>query len=141
MDLGRSIAITIFGTLLGGFVSGWCATLGPATGLRQVSISRYSFGWYPAKIIAVLNVISQIGWSSVGCITGGLALSAVSNGKVSLVLGVVIIAVGSLVVSFFGLRAILREYYFPPVTELYLVSRRVPQHVSMQAPKHEINNE
>ena len=107
LDLGRSIAITIFGTLLGALTSGWCATLGPVTGLRQVSISRYSFGWWPAKIVAALNVISQIGWSSVGCITGGQALSAVSDGKVSLVLGVVVIAVGSLVVSFIGLRAIL----------------------------------
>ncbi|CAJ2501435.1 Uu.00g042880.m01.CDS01 [Anthostomella pinea] len=107
LDLGSSIAITIFGTLLGAAVSGFCATMGPATGLRQVSISRYSFGWYPAKIVAALNVISQIGWSSVGCITGGQALSAVSDGRVSLVLGIVIIAVGALVFIFFGLRAIL----------------------------------
>jgi len=107
LSLGQSIAITIFGTLLGAAVSGFCATMGPATGLRQVSISRYSFGWYPAKIVAALNVISQIGWSSVGCITGGQALSAVSDGKVSLVLGIVIIAVGALVFIFFGLRAIL----------------------------------
>lgn len=107
LNLGQSIAITIFGTLLGAAVSGFCATMGPATGLRQVSISRYSFGWYPSKIVAALNVISQIGWSSVGCITGGQALSAVSDGKVSLVLGIVIIAVGALVFIFFGLRAIL----------------------------------
>jgi len=24
-------------------------------------------GWWPVKIIAVLNVIEQLGWSSVGC--------------------------------------------------------------------------
>lgn len=107
LDLMQSILTTIFGTLLGAAVSGFCATMGPAMGLRQVSISRYSFGWYPSKIIAVLNVISQIGWSAVGCITGGLALSAVSDGRVSLVLGVVVIAVGSLIISFVGLRAIL----------------------------------
>lgn len=65
-------------------------------------------GWYPAKLIAALNVIEQLGWSAVGCITGGLALSAVSDGRVSLVLGVVLIAVLGLAVSFVGLRAVLR---------------------------------
>lgn len=81
--------------------------MGPGTGLRQVAISRYSFGWYPSKIIAALNVIEQLGWSSVGSITGGLALSAVSDGRVSLVLGVVIVAVLGLIFSFVGLRGVL----------------------------------
>lgn len=88
-------------------IQGWCATLGPATGLRQVSISRYAMGWWPAKIIAALNVVEQVGWSSVGCITGGLALSAVSDGRINLVLGVVIVAVVGLIFSFVGLRAVL----------------------------------
>jgi len=43
----------------------------------------------------------------VGSITGGLALSAVSDGRVSLVLGVVIVAVLGLIFSFIGLRAVL----------------------------------
>lgn len=54
-------------------------------------------GWYPNKIVAALNTIQQIGWSAVGCITGGLALTAVSNGRISIVIGIVIIAVCSLV--------------------------------------------
>jgi purine-cytosine permease-like protein len=107
LSLTQTILITIFGSLLGSAVTGWCATMGPGTGLRQVSISRYSFGWWPSKIVAALNVIEQLGWSSVGCITGGLALSAVSDGKINLVLGVVIIAVVGLCFSFVGLRAVL----------------------------------
>ena len=51
--------------------------------------------------------MEQLGWSSVGSITGGLALSAVSDGHVSLVLGVVIVAVTGLVFSFIGLRGVL----------------------------------
>ena len=73
-----------------------------------MSIARYSLGWWPAKIIAFLNVVEQLGWSSVGCITGGLALTAVSDGRVSLVLGVVIIAVAGTCFSFVGLRAVLK---------------------------------
>jgi NCS1 nucleoside transporter family len=107
LDLSQSIPITIFGTILGSMVAGWCATLGPPTGLRMMSIARYSFGWYPAKILAALTTISQIGWSSVGCITAGSALSAVAGGKLSSIVGIVIIAVCSSVLNFCGLRAIL----------------------------------
>ena len=81
--------------------------MGPGTGLRQVAISRYSFGWWPSKIIAALNVIEQLGWSSVGSITGGLALSAVSDGRVSLILGVVIVAVAGVCFSFVGLKGVI----------------------------------
>jgi purine-cytosine permease-like protein len=77
-------------------------------GLRQVSISRYSIGWWPSKIIAALNVVEQVGWSSVGCITGGLALSAVSDGRIGSELGVVIAAVLGFVVSFVGLKAVFQ---------------------------------
>ena len=41
------------------------------------------------------------------CITGGLALQGVSNGHISIVVGIIIIACVSFAVSFVGLRAIL----------------------------------
>lgn len=106
LDLGRNITIIIFSSLIGSAVTGWCATMGPGTGLRQVSISRYSFGWWPSKVIAALNVVEQIGWSSVGCITGGQALSAVSDGTLGSELGVIIAAVCGFFVSFVGLKAV-----------------------------------
>lgn len=80
--------------------------MGAPTGLRQVSISRYSIGWWPSKLIAALNVIEQIGWSSVGCITSGQALNAVSGGSLGDELGVVIAALCGFVVSFVGLKAV-----------------------------------
>jgi purine-cytosine permease-like protein len=81
--------------------------MGPETGLRQVAISRYSLGFYPSSIIAALNVIEQLGWASVNCITGGLALNAVSDGRVSIVVGVVIVACVSFLFSFVGLKGVL----------------------------------
>lgn len=57
--------------------------------------------------MALLNTIQQIGWSSAGCITGGIALNAVADGAVSTALGIVIIAVCSLIISFIGIKAIL----------------------------------
>lgn len=106
LDLARSIAIIVFATLLGSAVTGWCATMGPGTGLRQVSISRYSLGWWPSKAVAALNVVEQVGWASVGSISGGVALSAVSDGRIGSALGVVIAAVLGFLVSFIGLRAV-----------------------------------
>lgn len=81
--------------------------MGPPTGLRQVSICRYSFGWYPSKVIAALNVVEQVGWSSVGSITAGLALNAVSDGAISLIPGVIIITSIGMIFSIIGLRAVL----------------------------------
>lgn len=81
--------------------------MGPETGLRQVAISRYSLGFYPSSIIALLNVIEQLGWASVNCITGGLALSAVSDGHVSIAVGVIIVACVSFLFSFVGLKGVL----------------------------------
>ncbi|GKT52416.1 purine-cytosine permease FCY21 [Colletotrichum spaethianum] len=85
LDLKRAIPIFIFGSILGGAVSGYCATFGAATGLRQISVSRFSFGWWPNKLIAFLNGVEQLGWASVGSISGGLALTAVADGRISLV--------------------------------------------------------
>lgn len=107
LGLHQTILITIFASILGGMVTGYCATFGPAMGLRQMSVSRYSFGWWPNKMIAFLNCIQQMGWAAVSCITGGLALTAVSDGHVSLILGVVILAAIALLISFIGLNAIL----------------------------------
>lgn len=107
LSLKQSILITIFMSILGGAVTGYCATFGAATGLRQMSAGRFSFGWWPSGLIALLNCIQQMGWSAVSCITGGLALSAVSDGRVSLILGIVILAVVALVISLIGLNAIL----------------------------------
>ena len=74
LNLSRTIPLIIVGSLLGASITGFCATLGAPTGLRQISIARYSMGWYPNKIIAALNTITQLGWVSgvLGCISHDL---------------------------------------------------------------------
>jgi purine-cytosine permease-like protein len=94
-------------------------------------------GWWGAKIIAVLNVIEQVGWSSVGSITGGLALSAVSDGRINLVLGVVIVSVVGLVFSFVGLRAVLtyEKYAWAVFFVIFMVMYgEVAPHATLSAP-------
>lgn len=103
----QTIVIIILGSILGGAPTGFAATFGAPTGLRQISVSRYAFGWWPNKLIAALNTIVQIGWAAVACITGGLALTAVADGHISLIVGIVILAVFATLISFVGLKAIL----------------------------------
>lgn len=55
VNLGTTIPLIIVGSMLGASVTGFCATLGAPTGLRQISIARYSMGWYPNKLIAFLK--------------------------------------------------------------------------------------
>ncbi|KAI1425850.1 permease for cytosine/purines, uracil, thiamine, allantoin-domain-containing protein [Xylaria sp. FL1777] len=107
LSLKQSILISVLASVIGATLPGFAATFGAATGLRQISVSRYSFGWWPNKIIAALNAIVQIGWGAVGCITGGLALTAVADGHLSLVVGIVILAIVATLISFVGLKAIL----------------------------------
>ncbi|KAL4399739.1 transmembrane transporter [Malassezia pachydermatis] len=107
LDLKQALICVFFGLLIGCAVTAYCTTFGAATGLRQMSISRYSFGWFPSKLPALLNTIQQIGWSAVGCITGGLALVGVADGGISVIVGIIIIAVVSLFIGLFGIRVIL----------------------------------
>ncbi|KAI0977061.1 permease for cytosine/purines, uracil, thiamine, allantoin-domain-containing protein [Xylaria arbuscula] len=107
LSLKQTIIISICASIIGATLPGFAATFGAATGLRQISVSRYSFGWWPNKIIAALNVTVQIGWAAVACITGGLALTAVADGHLSLVVGIVILAIVAMLISFVGLKAIL----------------------------------
>ncbi|WFD28468.1 hypothetical protein MNAN1_003479 [Malassezia nana] len=112
LSLKESLLCCIFGTLLGSIATAYCTTFGAAMGLRQMSVSRYCFGWYPSKLITLVNVVQQVGWSAVGVITGGLALTAVADGNLSVAVGIVVIAAAVLVIGFLGLRVIfLYERY------------------------------
>ncbi|QYT02256.1 hypothetical protein H0G86_009262 [Trichoderma simmonsii] len=107
LSLKQSLLIIIFAYFTGGAISAYYATFGTAIGLRQISVSRYSFGWYPNKLIALLNSIEQLSWTAVAYISSGLALTDVANGHISLIIGVVIIATVSLAIGFLGLGYIL----------------------------------
>lgn len=97
--------------------------MGPPTGLRQVSICRYSLGWYPSKAIAILNVFQMIGWCASTAITGGQALSAFADNKVGTGVGVVICCVASLVFSLLGLKAVYQfmKYAWVVFVAIFLV--------------------
>ena len=87
----------------------YMATFGPKLGLRAMTIPRFSFGWYGAAVLACANVIACMGWSMVNSIVGGQVISTLSNGSCPLVVGVIIIAIISLLVALLGYKFV--HYY------------------------------
>ena len=81
----------------------------PQTGLRAIATSRYSFGFYGAKLCSLLNVVIGAGFGVVNVVVVGQMLSAVSDYKMAIAVGIIIIAVVGYVVSIFGF-AIIHTY-------------------------------
>src|SRR6266851_8093735 len=88
-----SLAIIVLFNALGTLPVAFFSTLGPRLGLRQMTISRFSFGWTGGIVMALFNVGACIGWSAVNVIIGGQLVNALSNGAIPSWLGVLIIAV------------------------------------------------
>ncbi len=61
-------------------------------------------GYWPAKIACFLNIVIMVGYGTIDCIIGGQILSAVSGGTMSIVVGIVIVALVSWVVAVFGIK-------------------------------------
>lgn len=61
-------------------------------------------GYYTSKICAALNVIIMLGYGTVNCVIAGQILSAVQGGGMSVIVGIVIVAAITLVVSVFGMK-------------------------------------
>lgn len=60
-------------------------------------------GYWPSKLMAVLNIILMIGYAIISCIVGGQILSAVSGGSMSVVVGIVIVAFITWLIAVFGM--------------------------------------
>lgn len=67
-------------------------------------------GWWPSKLIVILNIVVLLGYSLLDCVVGGQILSAVSpNGSMSVVVGIIIVAVITWAVTTFGISVF--HYY------------------------------
>ncbi|KAI0753335.1 permease for cytosine/purines, uracil, thiamine, allantoin-domain-containing protein [Daedaleopsis nitida] len=81
------------------------ATFGPKLGTRSMVQSRFSWGYYGAIVPSVLNVLSMQGYLVVNTIVGGQTLAEVSS-SLNATLGIVIIALISLVITFCGCKVL-----------------------------------
>jgi NCS1 nucleoside transporter family len=71
LGLWDSLLAIVLWNILGIIPVALFCPLGPLTGLRQMVIARYSFGWDGAKLTAVFNIAACLGWSTVNVIIGG----------------------------------------------------------------------
>jgi purine-cytosine permease-like protein len=123
LSLRASIAAAVVGNLLGALCTAFNATLSPKLGLRQIATSRYSFGFYGAKLCSLLNIIIGGGYGVVNYVSCGnislvtnrthtvqvvvgQILSAVSDYKMTITVGIIIIAILSYIISIFGFKII-----------------------------------
>lgn len=104
LPLGESIAAIVVGTFIGAVCPAFCGTLGPKTGLRAIGTTRYSFGFYGAKLCSILSIVVAGGFGVVNIVITGQLLSAVSDYKMTVSVGCIIVTVISYVVSIFGFR-------------------------------------
>lgn len=106
LSLYQSMAAAVVGVAAGACFPAATGLLGPKLGMRQIATSRYSFGFWGAKLCSVLNVVVGGGFAVVNTVVVGQILSAVSNFSLPLTVGCIIIAVLSYAVSIFGFRLI-----------------------------------
>src|SRR5947209_10751927 len=116
------LAIVLFNAL-GILPVAFFSTLGPKLGLRQMTISRFSFGWVGSIIMALFNVAACIGWSAVNVIVGGQLIFALSGGSVPRWAGILVIAVLTTIVSIYGYRYVHRyeRYAWIPMVIIFAI--------------------
>src|SRR5437764_12924516 len=118
-----SLAVIIIFNVLGVLPVAFFSTLGPKLGLRQMTISRFSFGWVGGIIMALFNVAACIGWSVVNVIIGGQLVAALSGGRVPNWAGILILAILTTLVSIYGYRYVHRyeRYAWIPMALMFAI--------------------
>ncbi|KAF2157378.1 purine-cytosine permease [Myriangium duriaei CBS 260.36] len=105
LGFADAILAALFFNLLGIIPVCLFSSFGPRFGLRQMVLSRFWFGWYGVKLIALFNVLACIGWSSVNAIVGAQLLNAV-NSDVPGAAGIIIIAICTMMITIFGYKIV-----------------------------------
>ena len=87
--------------------------------------TRYTFGWWPSKLIVLLNLVVLLGYAMIGLVVAGQILSAVSsNGHLSVVVGIIINAVISCDITTFGIsiyHMYMRYAWFPQLIAICIL--------------------
>ncbi|KAF9003919.1 purine-cytosine permease [Cyathus striatus] len=107
LGLRDSLIIIVLVDLITCAVPAYFAVFGPKLGTRGMVQSRFTWGYYGSIIPSILNVFSMQGFLILNCIIGGQTLAAVSD-KLNATLGIVIIGVVSLLVTFCGYKVVHR---------------------------------
>ncbi|EIW55543.1 uncharacterized protein TRAVEDRAFT_50029 [Trametes versicolor FP-101664 SS1] len=105
--LGLRDSFVILGIvdLISCVIPAYFAVFGPKLGMRSMVLARYSWGYFGSIIPGAFTVFSMQGFLILNCIIGGQTLASVSS-HLDDTLGIIIIGVLSLIVTFFGYRVI-----------------------------------
>ncbi|KAJ3114485.1 purine-cytosine permease [Physocladia obscura] len=92
------------------------ATFGASTGLRQMVITR-------TMLIALINIVIQLGWSTVNVVVGGQVLNGI-NSNFPIWAGVLVISLLTTVISLYGYHIIHKyeRYAWIPVILVFLIT-------------------
>jgi len=98
------------------------STFGPRFGLRQMVLSRFFFGWYGVKVIAIFNILACIGWSAVNVIVGAQLFNAVNSNMPGWA-GILVIAAATFLVTLFGYKIVhtYERYSWIPCLIIFLI--------------------
>lgn len=112
----------IFFNLLSIIPVAFFSGFGPKFGLRQMVLSRFYFGWWGVRVIAVFNILACVGWSAVNVIVGSQLIYAVNHG-VKEFAGIIIIAVCTAIITVFGYKVVhvYEKWSWIPVTAIFIV--------------------
>lgn len=104
-----SCMCAVFGMLIGCLPVAYIATFGPRSGNRTMIFARYIMGWWPSKIVVILNIIVLLGYALIDCVIAGQILSAVSTNNMSIVVGIIVVAIITWGITTFGYQVF--HYY------------------------------
>jgi NCS1 nucleoside transporter family len=106
-----SLTAIFVGTLVSALAVGFASTLGPRTGMVQILFSRFTFGYWIGRVIALFNSFYCYAWSAVNLVTGTAAvqlafvlmgISLLGTGRGSYITWVIVIAAVTTLVSVIG---------------------------------------
>ncbi|CAK7914316.1 vitamin B6 transporter Tpn1p [[Candida] anglica] len=108
LGLRKSMVSGLIGSTIGCFIAAYCSLMGPRSGCRQMVSARFLFGWWSVKLISLVSILGVMGWSVVNSVVGGQILSSLSDGKIPLYAGIIIIAGVSFIVATCGIKQLMR---------------------------------
>ncbi|KAH9050782.1 NCS cytosine-purine permease, partial [Lactarius vividus] len=122
LGLRDSCLVILFFNLLFAIPPAYFSTWGPKLGQRQLCSTRYTFGYYGVMVPSLLSIIGFIGFAVLNSIVGGQALASVGN--VSWTVGIIVVSVISLFISFCGLKVIswFERVIWIPVVLVFLIA-------------------
>lgn len=96
-------------------------------------------GWWPSKIVVILNIIVLLGYAMIDCVVAGQILSAVAGGSMSIVVGIIVVAIMSWLITTFGYHVF--HYYerwawLPQIIVLCILAGVAGPHFNVSAPSH-----